>query len=177
MSDGSVKSYSDMIDDIIETSGDSIVTEMDPLNTYQDTNQVSVCLLPVLYSHTDGEMQHHLWVGQSNREITVLNAVDLSIVDFIDSPLDKTLTPRFLNSLTYTHLTCSISITDDVQTEPFVISTPETDVHTEIGNVPNVLVYGAVEHGQYVTCWDAQTRDVITSVDCMKLLSQWKSKI
>ena len=156
MADGSVKAFTDILD-ITPYSCDSIITTLTPVMVYQDTHQASVTLLPVPIN-TSEDTSYHLWVGQKNREITILNAKDLSVVDFVDNKFDKTPSPRYLKNLSFAYLTCA---TNNVESNG-------SESSASVNNDP-VFVYGALQHGQFISCWNAVTRDLVICVDCQDL--------
>ena len=168
MADGSIKAYNDTINAIFndEEYCIEVVTSLEPIMTYQDINQASVTLLPVVVTTTNAETDYHLWVGQRNRGITVLNAKNLSIIDFVISEQDNTSTPRCLSNLSFAYLTCSDGNLDDISDGSDCLVVPES-----------VLVYGALQHGQYISCWDAVSREIVTCVDCKELLPKCKNDI
>ena len=66
-------------------------------------------------------------MGQKNREITVLNAADLSIVDFLDSPQDKTPCPGYFTDLPFLHLTCNIDVGEKNESQDDMMETESQD--------------------------------------------------
>ncbi len=168
MADGSIKAYNDTINVVFndEEYCIDVVKSLQPTMTYQDIYRVCVKLLPVVTVTANNETNYQLWVGQNNSGITVLNAKNLSIVDFVDSEQDKTPIPRCFNDLSFAYLTCSCADDGDVERE--------SDISVVSGSAA-VLVYGALQHGQYISCWDAVSREILACVDCKELLPKRKN--
>ena len=173
-------SFSDIIDPPIQDDEDettpTVITHLDPISTYKDSNEVCTVLLPVPSDYVNGETRYHLWVGQKNREITILDAKDLSVQDFVDSPLDKTICPSYLSQLPFVHLTCTATPTpmdsDDDENDDITQTEPSSLNARNVSD--KVYVYGALKQGQYITCWDSNTKDMVECFDCLTILPQWK---
>ena len=125
-------------------------------------------LLPVVtrLESLEGRVGYHLWVGQKNRCITVFDAENLSIVDFLESPDDVTECHKYLSQLPFQYLTSSIEEGDqDWNPESSCIGTNVSE---------SVWVYGALRHGQFVTVWDGSSRKIKMCLNVLDLLPQWK---
>ena len=163
MADGSIRAYRDTIDTPpLEDCSSGHVTSMDPIMTYQDIHQSCVSILPMQVTTDAKNVSYELWIGQRNREITVLNAKDLSIVDFVSNDKDCSPTPRFLADLSFANLISNIN---------------GENVGGSSDCSESVLVYGALQHGQYISTWDAISKELVTYVDCLELIPQCKDAI
>ncbi len=162
MADGSIRAYRDTIDTPpLEDCSSGHVTSMDPIMTFQDIHQACVTILPIRVTTDTKNVSYELWIGQRNREITVLNAKDLSIVDFVNNDKDCSPTPRCLADLSFANLVSNVN-GDDVGSSDCSES---------------VLVYGALQHGQYISTWDAISKELVAYVDCLELIAQCKDAI
>lgn len=183
LADGSVRAFNDVIDQVTVTddhsssnddytaTSPSVISTLDPIMTYHDVYQSTVTLLPVAINVAGSDTRYELWVGQKRRHITVLDASTLSVIDFIDSSMDKSTTPRYLKNLPFAYLTCNHEYdggqgngNDDQPSSEGGTSTSSS--------IDSVLVYGALKHGQYISCWDANTKHLLTCLNCLELSPQ-----
>ena len=174
MADGTIKAYSDQVEHrmVLEDLPD-IITMLEPLLNYNDDNQITSSLLPVP-SHVGPNATYELWVGQKNREITVLNAADLSIVDFLDSPQDKTPCPGYFTDLPFLHLACNIDVGEKNESQDDMMETESQDV-TQAES--HVVVYGALQFGQYLTIWDGGSKEILSCTNIYDFIPQWEGTL
>lgn len=175
LANGTIISYSDIITPISndDDSVPLIATHLTPLSTYKEPNEICPVILPIMvrpWNEEEGREEDegiafHLWVGQKNRSITVLNAKDLSIVDFLDTPDDTTPCPSYLDQVPFYYLTSSTSPKDSEDSESIPLREDPLEP---------VWVYGALRHGQFVTVWDGASRKIKTCFNVLDLLSHWK---
>ena len=164
LADGSIKAYKDTISltFIDDDCNNNCLTSLDPIMTYHDIHQTSVTLLPVVIT-TSEETKYELWIGQTKREITILDARNLSVVDFVDSDADQTPTPRCLTDLSFAYLTANDGM-----------SVGSIEGSSECSGTESVLVYGALQHGQYISCWDAVSKELVMCVNLKESVPQCK---
>ena len=183
LANGTVLSYSDTLPSVQPVTNDednttpNIMTFIEPLGTYKEYNEVCPVILPVPLRNLQKFPQkydYHLWIGQKDREITVLDAWDLSIVDFVNSPNDKTLCPSYLDQIPFCHLVSSGGLNGKEQSQAGGNSSYIEE--TEFYDIEPVMVYGALRLGQYISVWDGLTRDLVSCFDLLTLLPQWKGK-
>ena len=176
LANGTILSYSDIITPISndDDSVPLIATHLTPLSTYKEPNEICPVMLPIMvrpWNEEEGKEEEgvafHLWIGQKDRSITVLNAENLSIVDFLDTPDDKTPCPSYLGQVPFYYLTSSTSPKDSEE------SSPES---WSLGGdiLEPVWVYGALRHGQFVTVWDGASRKIKTCFNVLDVVPQWK---
>ncbi|XP_019849257.1 PREDICTED: leucine-rich repeat serine/threonine-protein kinase 1-like [Amphimedon queenslandica] len=174
LANGTILSYSDIITPISndDDSVPLIATHLTPLSTYKEPNEICPVILPIMvkpWNEEEGREEEgiafHLWVGQKNKSITVLNAEDLSIVDFLDTPDDTTPCPSYLDQVPFYYLTSSVSPKDSEDSESILLREDALEP---------VWVYGALRHGQFVTVWDGASRKIKTCFNVLDLLPHWK---
>ena len=147
-----------------------------PIYEYHDSAQTSACLLavPKVCSNNSSRSQSQsnfssfeIWVGQKDGLISVLDADNLKVVKFFKNTADLSKTPSYVAYLTYANLVCSISpeqVTGNYSAaEKTNGSESSRDAVAECVNV-----YGALFHGQYVTRWNAESKEVVQSFNCEK---------
>lgn len=142
-----------------------------PVCEYHDSAQTSACLLavPKVCSYDTSRSQSlsgfEIWVGQKDGLISVLDAENLNVVKFFKNTADLSKTPSYVAYLTYANLVCSIS--QEQATGNY--STAEKmngNVSSRNAVAERVNVYGALFHGQYVTRWNAESKEVVQSFNC-----------
>ncbi len=180
LEDGSVLAFSEDLPATPLTSIDPTINNpplinLAPLAQYCDSTQMSACFLalpttmtrPVDRSarglsdgHDDkrvdilsGKGLYELWVGQKEGRITVLDASSLKVVKFLSNDFDKSCVPSYVDHLKCKHLVCSMWESD-------------RGLVSETGGSGYVSVYSALYHGQYVTRWNARTKEPIHCFDC-----------
>lgn len=144
-----------------------------PVCEYHDSAQTSACLLavPKVCSYDISWSQSlsgfEIWVGQKDGLISVLDAENLNVIKFFKNTADLSKTPSYVAYLTYANLVCSIS--QEQATGNY--STAEKmngNVSSRNAVAECVNVYGALFHGQYVTRWNAESKEVVQSFNCEK---------
>lgn len=187
LEEGSVLAFSDDLPAPPLISVDPAITNpplvnLVPLAQYRDSTQMSACFLtlPTTRSqatdkngkgstsseteakrqdHSSGKGLYELWVGQKENRITVLDASSLTVVKFLDNQLDRSKVPSYVDYLNCKHLVCSMW-----ESERGLVS--------ETGGSGFVSVYSALYHGQYVTRWNARTKEPIHCFNCQPHLQQ-----
>ena len=179
LGNGTVVAYSDNICPTI-TSGTPARVKLHPIFTYYDPTQTVACLLavPVHVSpgqthapsgedHTQSGTGYELWVGQKEGLITVLDAATLSTIKFIKSSLDLSPTPSYVSYLIYSNLVCSVPMESTFGSQHGCSGVAGGEGGGGEGEeVVCVSVYGALFHGQYVTRWNAKSKEALEAFNC-----------
>jgi len=182
LEDGSVLAFSDDLPAMPLISIDPAINNpplvnLSPVAQYCDSSQLSACFLALptfrirpqdrvgkgssigeggddkKHEHVTGKGLYELWVGQKETRITVLDASTLTVLQFLSNDWDKSKVPSYVDHLTCKHLVCSIWESD-------------RGLVTETGGCGFVSVYSALYHGQYVTRWNARTKERVHCFDC-----------
>ena len=157
LENGSVLSYSDSPGQLA-TASPLVNFTLTPEAEYHSNTQIAGCLLtvPVLNSSV---ITHELWVGQRSM-ITILNPLDLSVVQFITMTPDPSQPPSYVSYMVYAHLVCSMTYEQAVGT---VLGSHSSDMELKKASVN---AYGSSYHGHYVMRWNCHSRALVQSVDC-----------
>ena len=117
LANGEILAYSSDIEHLVcdAPPGELPPVRLEPLACYHDSSQISACLLPIPRRVKSGDgLVYDLWVGQGGGEITILNTEDLSVLEFLDNPLDETPCPGYSNSVPCLYLTSNASLNSPV---------------------------------------------------------------
>ena len=124
-------------------------------------NTISACLTAVPTSESTFEV----WVGQKDRHISVLNAEDLDTVASLQVTNDTSKVPHYVAHLTVANLVCHSTM----MPAP-TVAMGDSDVTRNGGDFwggrESVSVFAALYHGQFITQWDANTRENIDILNC-----------
>ena len=136
---------------------------------HKKINSISACLAAIPKSESSFE----IWVGQKNRNITVLDAENLDVIATLCVSSDVSKVSHYIAHLTVANLVCHC-----VQSSNN--STPTGGGHSNGGNYfvekESVSVFAAVYHGQFITQLDASTKESIDLLNCCDYLTDDKSK-
>ena len=177
LSNGSVFMYYDELPQGT-TTGPLSCLSLEPLAEHSHPTQTSACLLVVPARNSlDGGASnstdrsdkptggsYEIWVGQKGSMITILDAETLQVVQFIQNELDLSTRPSYVAYLSYAHLVCGVN------TEQLTTSKLGGETRLTASSNTCVSVYGALYHGQYVTRWNAETKQAIESFNCREHL-------
>lgn len=173
LDDGSILAYNDELPSPPFLSLDPSLNHppliaLSPVTRYRDSTQCSSCILALPRNGTSqsvgheqekpldqsGKGSYELWVGQKENKITVLDAASLKVVKFLHNSLDRSVMPSFVAYLSYSHLVYGCNLGRGV-----VSGKGE-------GQGECASVYSALYHGQYVTRWNADTKQPLDTFDC-----------
>lgn len=168
LEDGSVISFSDDVGSLLGMDGEPLVQNLKPVAAYHEHGQTASTLLIIpRRAGLEDLVCYDLWVGQRNKSIAVLDAETLEPLMYLDNPLDHTPCPNYLTQLTYSHLTSNIP--------PEAFKKEGVGSKTRLSSVwydTTVVVYGSLQHGRCITCWNGRRREIHECMDCRDLIAE-----
>lgn len=146
--------------------------DLEVVAKHKKVNSISACLTAVPKSDSSFE----IWVGNKNRNITVLDADNLDVIATLFVSSDVSKVSHYIAHLTVANLVCHC-------VQPPVSGnngTPNGSSHENGGNYltekESVSVFAAVYHGQFITQLDASTKESIDLLNCCDYLTDDRSE-
>lgn len=163
LENGSVYAVKDDISVQMHLAGSCpAVIKLEVIGKHKKVNSISACLTAVPKADSSFE----IWVGQKNRNITVLDAEDLNVVATLCVSSDLSKVSHYIAHLTVANLVCHCL-------QPSTAGTNSTNGGNNSGSSGSYLVekesvsvFAAVYHGQFITQVDADSKESIDLLNC-----------
>jgi len=124
-------------------------------------NTISACLTAVPTSESTIE----IWVGQKDRQISILSAENLNTIASLEVTNDSSEVSHYIAHLTVANLVCHSTVMPTA-----AAAVGGNDVTRNGGDLweekESVSVFAALYHGQFITQWDVITRENIDILNC-----------
>ena len=173
LENGSVYAVKDDISVQMNLAGVSpALINLEVVAQHRRVNSIAACITVVPNNDTSFE----IWVGQKNRNITVLDAENLDVVATLCVSSDVSKVSQYIAHLTVANLVCHY-------TQPTVTSNNGTAAGNDNSSGDSYLVekeavsvFAAVYHGQFITQLDADTKESIDLLNCCDYLTDDRGK-
>ena len=162
LENGSVYAVEDDISVEMNMAGvQPALISLNVVSKHKKFNTISACLTAVPTSESTIE----IWVGQKDRQISILSAENLNTIANLEVTNDSSKVSHYIAHLTVANLVCHSTVMPAA-----AAAVGGNDVTKNGGGIreerKSVSVFAALYHGQFITQWDVITRENIDNLNC-----------
>ena len=174
LENGSVYAVKDDISVQMNLAGVSpALINLEVVAKHKKVNSIAACLTVV----PKNDLSFEIWVGQKNRNITILDAENLNVVATLCVSSDVSKVSHYIAHLTVANLVCHyMRPTVAGNNDTAAGNNNHSNGESYLVEKESVSVFAAVYHGQFITQLDADTKESIDLLNCCDYLTDDRCK-